>query len=100
MLSILENISPVFLVILLGFGSRRLGFLPDLFISSANRLVYFVAIPILVYDEISRGSFSSTFDMYQILPGSAPALWLTSNFAFVPGDCPFAAPGAPIAYAN
>ena len=66
MLSILENISPVFLVILLGFLSRRMGFLPDIFISSANRLVYYVAIPILVYDEISRGSFSESFDLYQI----------------------------------
>jgi len=66
MLSILQNISPVFLVILLGFGSRKMGFLPDIFISSANRLVYFVAIPILVYDEISRGSFSESFDLYQI----------------------------------
>jgi len=66
MLSILENISPVFLVILLGFVSRRMGFLPDIFISSANRLVYFVAIPILVYDEISRGSFSQSFDLSQI----------------------------------
>jgi predicted permease len=67
MLSILENISPVFLVILLGFISRRMGFLPDIFISSANRLVYFIAIPILVYDEISRGSFSQSFDLYQIV---------------------------------
>lgn len=66
MLSILENISPVFLVILLGFVSRRMGFLPDIFITSANRLVYFVAIPILVYDEISRGSFSESFDLFQI----------------------------------
>jgi len=66
MLSILENISPVFFVILLGFLSRRMGFLPDIFISSANRLVYFVAIPILVYDEISKGPFSQSFDPYQI----------------------------------
>lgn len=66
MLSILENISPVFLVILLGFVSRKMGFLPDLFISSANRLVYFVAIPILVYDEISKGPFSKSFDPSQI----------------------------------
>ncbi len=67
MISILESISPVFLVIFLGFISRRMGFLPDLFISSANRLVYFIAIPILVYDEISRGSFSQSFDPYQII---------------------------------
>ncbi|MDF1535547.1 MAG: AEC family transporter [bacterium] len=66
MAAILENISPVFIVIALGFLSRRLGFLPDTFIGSANRLVYFVAIPILVYSEISRGSFSESFNIVQI----------------------------------
>jgi len=66
MLTILESISPVFLVIGLGFLSRRLGFLPDQFISSANRLVYFVAIPLLVYSEISRGPFTESFDPLQI----------------------------------
>jgi len=66
MLTILENISPVFVVIALGFFSRRMGFLPDSFISSANRLVYFVAIPILVYSEISKGSFSQSFNGIQI----------------------------------
>jgi predicted permease len=66
MLTILESISPVFLVIALGFLSRRLGFLPDQFIVSANRLVYFIAIPILVYSEISRGTFSESFDLLQI----------------------------------
>jgi predicted permease len=66
MVTILENISPVFVVIALGFLSRRLGFLPDSFISSANRLVYFVAIPILVYSEISKGSFSQSFNGVQI----------------------------------
>jgi predicted permease len=66
MLTILENISPVFVVIALGFFSRRMGFLPDSFISSANRLVYFIAIPILVYSEISKGSFSQSFNGIQI----------------------------------
>lgn len=73
MLTILENISPVFLVIALGFISRRLGFLPDQFIVSANRLVYFIAIPILVYSEISRGPFSESFDPAQILGTFAAA---------------------------
>jgi predicted permease len=66
MTTILENISPVFLVIALGFLSRRLCFLPDQFISSANRLVYFVAIPILVYNEITKGTFAESFDLAQI----------------------------------
>jgi predicted permease len=66
MLQILESISPVFVVIALGFISRKLGFLPDSFIQSANRLVYFVAIPILVFSAISGGSFADSFDPSQI----------------------------------
>jgi len=41
------------------------------------------------------------FDMYQTVPGSPPALWLGGyDFSFVPGDCPFAAPGVPAAQVN
>lgn len=67
MLNILENISPVFLVIALGYLSRKLGFLPDNFIQAANRLVYYVAIPILVFSEISRGNFAESFNISQIV---------------------------------
>ncbi|UCF31377.1 MAG: AEC family transporter [bacterium] len=66
MLRILESISPVFLVIGLGYLSRRMGFIPDAFIQSANRLVYYIAIPILVFGEISAGHFSESFDLLQI----------------------------------
>jgi predicted permease len=66
MLAILESISPVFVVIALGFLSRRLGFLPDSFIHSANHLVYYVAIPILVFSAISGGPFAETFNPAQI----------------------------------
>ncbi|HDL53080.1 MAG TPA: hypothetical protein ENH32_03825, partial [Proteobacteria bacterium] len=66
MLTIIENISPVFLVIGLGYLSRKLGFLPDSFIQSANRLVYYIAIPILIFGEISRGNFAESFNPGQI----------------------------------
>ena len=66
MLTILENISPVFLVIGLGYLSRKLGFLPDSFIQPANRLVYYIAIPILIFSEISRGNFAESFNPGQI----------------------------------
>lgn len=66
MLRILESISPVFLVIALGYLSRRLGFIPDSFIQSANRLVYYIAVPILVFSAISGGHFSQDFDLLQI----------------------------------
>jgi predicted permease len=80
MLAILESISPVFMVIVLGFLSRRLGFLPDQFIMSANRLVYFIAIPILVYREISRGTFSESFDLTQIT-GTFAAVLIVAAFS-------------------
>jgi hypothetical protein len=66
LIQILENLSPVFLVIGLGYLSRKLGFLPDNFIQSANRLVYYIAIPLLVFSEISRGKFSESFDVRQL----------------------------------
>jgi len=82
MLSILESISPVFLVIGLGFFSRRFGFLPDQFIASANRLVYFVAIPLLVFREISRGPFARSFDPMQI-GGAFLAVGIVAGFALL-----------------
>lgn len=66
MIQILQNLAPVFLVIGLGFLSRKLGFLPDNFIQSANRLVYYIAIPLLVFGEISRGNFSESFNIKQL----------------------------------
>ncbi len=66
MIQILENLSPVFLVIGIGFLSRKMGFLPDSFIQSANRLVYYMAVPILVFSEISGGTFSESFDVRQL----------------------------------
>lgn len=82
MLTVLESISPVFFVIGLGFFSRRLGFLPDQFINSANRLVYYIAIPILVYSEIAQGPFAQSFDPRQIA-GTYLALLLVAAFAMV-----------------
>jgi len=82
LIQVLENLSPVFLVIGLGYFSRKLGFLPDNFILSANRLVYYIAIPLLVFSEISRGKFSESFDMRQ-LAGTLLAVGLVMLLAIV-----------------
>lgn len=57
------NILPVFLVIFLGAGTKRLGFFPDVFVQGANRLVYFIGIPALLFIKLSRVPFHETFDM-------------------------------------
>ena len=57
------NILPVFLVIFLGAGTKRLGFFPDVFVKGANRLVFYIAIPALLFTKLSRAPFHETFDM-------------------------------------
>jgi predicted permease len=69
MKSIIENIFPVFAVIFLGWFLRRRGFVDDSFTASANRLVFYVGVPALIFREIARADFSSHFN--------APAILLT-----------------------
>lgn len=51
------KILPVFLVILAGIGGKRLGLLPDTFQGPANRLVYYVAIPCLLFLKVEKAPF-------------------------------------------
>ena len=57
------NILPVFLVIFLGAGARKLGFFPDAFINAANRVVFYIGIPALLFIKLSSAPFHETFDM-------------------------------------
>ena len=57
------NILPVFLVIFLGAGAKRLGFFPDVFVKGANRLVFYIGIPALLFIKLSRAPFHETFDI-------------------------------------
>ncbi|MCF8063344.1 MAG: AEC family transporter [Deltaproteobacteria bacterium] len=61
MLHILETIVPVFLVILVGVMVRRFGFLPANMTVSLNRLVYYVAIPAMIFQALATASFSAQF---------------------------------------
>lgn len=74
------NILPVFLVIFLGAGTKRLGFFPDVFVKAANRLVYYIAIPALLFTKLSRAPFHETFDMNLALISclSIFVIWLFS----------------------
>lgn len=61
MISILNTIAPVFLVILIGMLVRRLGYLPGSLTSPLNRLVYYVAIPAMIFRALATASFGSHF---------------------------------------
>jgi len=74
------NILPVFLVIFLGAGAKRLGFFPDIFVKAANRLVFYIGIPALLFIKLSRAPFHETFDIDLALISSLSVfiVWLLS----------------------
>jgi hypothetical protein len=53
MIDIINTIVPVFLVILVGIAIRKLGYLPEAQIGHLNRLVYYVAIPAMIFRAIA-----------------------------------------------
>ena len=59
---IIVTIIPIFMLIGLGAGVRRLGFITDDFVGSANRLVFYLAIPALVFRALCRAALRSEFD--------------------------------------
>lgn len=77
LLNILQDISPVFLVIALGFFARRWGFLPDAFSEAANRLVYYIGVPFLIFGQVAPGDFAQNFRPAQIAALLAAVLGAT-----------------------
>jgi predicted permease len=65
--SLVDSIAPVFLVIVLGWLLGRRGLLGDDFTSPANRVVFTVGVPALVFREVARADFARSFDPTVIL---------------------------------
>lgn len=59
MLAIALTIAPIFLLILLGFAFRRLGFPGDDFWRPAERLSYFVLLPVLVVRNLAEADLTT-----------------------------------------
>ncbi|MDF1554616.1 MAG: AEC family transporter [Deferrisomatales bacterium] len=74
------KILPVFLVILAGIGGKRLGLLPDTFQGPANRLVYYVAIPCLLFLKVEQAPFREILRPGWIAAacGATVVLWSSS----------------------
>jgi predicted permease len=52
----IATIVPIFAIIALGALARRWGFIPNTFLEPANRLVYYLAIPAMVFRAIAGAS--------------------------------------------
>lgn len=55
-------ILPVFFVIGLGYLIRRIELIDDYFLYQANRLVYFIGLPSLLFHKIATADFAATFN--------------------------------------
>ncbi|MEZ4600435.1 MAG: AEC family transporter [Syntrophotaleaceae bacterium] len=78
LLNVLNIILPVFLVVGLGSLLRYLGLLDGGFFHQANRLVYFVCLPSLLFYKIGTADFHNTFNGPMVLGASAA---LVAGFA-------------------
>jgi len=62
MISVLNTILPVFAVILLGLVVRRTGYLPGELAGPLNRLVFYIAIPAMIFKAIVDAPFGAHFN--------------------------------------
>jgi predicted permease len=62
-MQVVSTIIPIFGVVLLGWFARRRGFIPQMFLAPANRLVFHLAIPALIFRAISKASFHTEFNV-------------------------------------
>jgi predicted permease len=74
LLHIINTIVPVFAVILLGLAIRSTGYLPREIIGPLNRLVFYIAIPAMIFRALAKASFSAHFDPYLLAGTLVPVV--------------------------
>jgi len=74
------SILPIFVVIAIGLGGARLGFLPPQFIKAGNRLAFYLAIPALLFRTLATAPFAQSFQPSAALAALAALVitWLVA----------------------
>lgn len=80
-LDIFLIVLPVFLVIGLGFGLRWAKLVDSSFIFQLNRLIYYIALPALLFYKIAEADFTASFNGL-LLFGLLLAVLLTCLLAY------------------
>lgn len=63
----LNNILPIFLTILFGNFLKKVKLIDEIFISKANKLIFYILLPLLLFYKIAKSDFNKTFDIKYIL---------------------------------
>ena len=89
-MQVFSTIIPIFAVVILGCFARRKGFMPEAFLGPANRLVFYLAIPALIFRSIAKASFHTQFNATVLLITISSAVlaytgaWLIGHFIHWP----------------
>ena len=76
MAEIFKTILPIFAIIFLGWSLRRFDFMQEGFLKPANRLVYFVAIPAMIFREIAEAALAEHFRLILVAAALSPIVLL------------------------
>ena len=85
-MTILSTILPIFIVVVLGWAFHQKGFIPQAFLGPGNRLVFYLAIPAMIFRSIARSSLTSQFDIRVVLTTLAAVIavfgltWFAAGF--------------------
>jgi len=85
---IFNIVLPVFLVVALGYGVKRSSLLHDNFIYQLNKLVYYLALPLLLFYKIASAEFGTSFNLSLVIGLALVVLigfCLTYVFAMIRG---------------
>lgn len=84
MIDIIPIVLPVFLVVALGFSLRGTGLVDADFLYQLNRLIYYVALPALLFYKIAAADFSASFNP-MMLVGMVLAITLVFGLSYLYG---------------
>lgn len=84
-IDILNIVLPVFSVIVLGWLLKRFGLINDAFLQQTNRLVYYVALPLLLFYKIGTADFFANFNARLVI-GSVAAVFITFLGSYLYGS--------------
>ncbi|MBF0204187.1 MAG: AEC family transporter [Desulfamplus sp.] len=66
-MQIIYTIIPIFIIIFIGWLIRKKSFMPDAFLNPANKIVYYIAIPAMIFNAVSKASFHEEFNIKILL---------------------------------
>ncbi|MFH0780639.1 MAG: AEC family transporter [Pseudomonadota bacterium] len=82
-MEVIVTIIPIFAIIILGWVARKRGFITQEFLEPANRLVYYLSLPALIFNSIAKTKFHEQFDGHVLCLTlvAAAAIYLTADIA-------------------